>query len=447
MRRIGKSCAIPWFFALAISPLVAGALAFAPPIQAQAPTPGPSTATTPSPAAAVATPVEQTTGASAAAVVVATTPTREAPFERNLPAPLRRSSGVLDVRVWQWMALPILLVVAFLFAALTTALVRRVLKRAAAHTRTLVDDEIVRRMRAPLLFAFTIMFFAAGLPVMALPEAAHVFLRGLLKGLGVVALSLAALRFIDYFAQSLGHRLEREGRRRLAALIPLGRRVTKFFLGLIAIVVLLQNVGLDVTGLIAGLGVGGIAVALAAQKTIENVFGGISVIADQPVRVGDLCRFRDGRTGVVEEIGLRSTRIRTPERTLVTIPNADFAQRELENLSMRDRIRLYAVIGLRYETTPDQLRKVLDALRQLIAGHPKVSADTVRIFFIGFGTTSLDVEISAHVRTQDPDEFNVVREELFLRMIDTIAGCGTALARPVSVATLAPAPANVPPAT
>jgi MscS family membrane protein len=150
---------------------------------------------------------------------------------------------------------------------------------------------------------------------------------------------------------------------------------------------------------------------------------------------------------VVEEIGLRSTRIRTPERTLVTIPNADFAQRELENLSMRDRIRLYAVIGLRYETTPDQLRKVLDALRQLIAGHPKVSAETVRIFFIGFGTTSLDVEISAHVRTQDPDEFNVVREELFLRMIDTIAGCGTALARPVSVATLAPAPANVPPAT
>jgi MscS family membrane protein len=281
--------------------------------------------------------------------------------------------------------------------------------------------------------------------VLALPEPVHVFIRGLLKGLGVTTLSWAALRLLDLFALELGHRLEREGRRRLAALVPLGRRAAKVFLSLIAVVVLLQNVGLDVTGLLAGLGVGGIAVALAAQKTIENVFGGVSVIADQPVRVGDLCRFRDGATGTVEAIGLRSTRIRTPERTLVTIPNADFAQRERENLTARDRIRLYAVIGLRYETTPEQVRAVLQALRDLIGGHPLVSPQTLRIFFIGFGSSSLDVEISAYVNTTDVDEFSSVREDLFLRMIDTIERCGTALARPVTVATVATALAAAPP--
>jgi MscS family membrane protein len=150
---------------------------------------------------------------------------------------------------------------------------------------------------------------------------------------------------------------------------------------------------------------------------------------------------------VVEEIGLRSTRIRTPERSLVTIPNADFAQRELENLAARDRIRLFAVIGLRYETTTAQLREVLEQLRTLVAAHPKVSPDSVRIFFIGFGATSLDVEISAFVRTREPDEFNAVREEIFLRLIDTIEQCGTGLARPITVASMTtapPAPPNAP---
>jgi MscS family membrane protein len=376
-------------------------------------------------------------GAAAAAVAVAVTPTREAPFERGLPASLRRTS-LFDLRVWQWMALPILLMAALVLAALAAAIVRRALRPAVARTETTVDDAALRGARGPLLFAFAVMFFAAGLPMLALADPVQVFLRGLLKGLGVLALSWASLRLLDVFSHGLEKRLEREGRLRAAALVPLGRRSSKIFLSLLAVVLLLQNVGLDVTGLIAGLGVGGIAIALAAQKTIENVFGGISVITDQPVRVGELCRFRDGRMGVVEEIGLRSTRIRTPERTLVTIPNADFAQRELENLAARDRMRLHTVIGLRYETTPQQLREVLDAMRKLISGHPMMVAETVRIFFIGFGASSLDVEISAYVATREPDDFNAVREEILLKMIDTIEECGTGLARPVTVATVAP---------
>jgi MscS family membrane protein len=426
-----------------VAAVLLAALASAPASLAQeaTPRPGPTALVATAPTAAAAADEERDTAAAAAIAQ----PTRVASFEHSLPAPLRRGS-FLDLRLWQWLALPLLLLVSLVLAAVVTVFVRRVMSAATSRTATTLDDQPLKGARAPLLFAFTTLFFAAGVPVLALAEPVHLFLRGLLKGIGVTALALAVLRLIDLFSDGLARRLEREGRRRLAALIPLGRRAAKFFLAVVAVVVLLQNVGLDVTGLIAGLGVGGIAIALAAQKTIENVFGGISVIADQPVRVGDLCRFRDGRTGVIEEIGLRSTRIRTPERTLVTIPNADFAQRELENLAARDRIRLYAVIGLRYETTPDQLRNVLEALRQLIGGHPLVSAETVRIFFIGFGTTSLDVEISAYVRTREPDQFNSVREELFLRMIDTISGCGTALARPVNVATMATASA-APPAT
>ena len=167
------------------------------------------------------------------------------------------------------------------------------------------------------------------------------------------------------------------------------------------------------------------------------------MITDQPVHVGDLCRFRrrSHRLGRGDRPALDADP-HARSAALVTIPNADFAQRELENLAARDRIRIHAVLGLRYETTPDQLRAVLDGLRRLIGGHPLVSPDLLRIYFVGFGTTSLDVEVSAYVRTTDLDEFSAVREDLFLRMIDTIAQCGTALARPINLPTVGTPPAS-----
>ena len=128
--------------------------------------------------------------------------------------------------------------------------------------------------------------------------------------------------------------------------MPLARRALKAFVVLIALLAVFQNLGFNATGILAGLGVGGLAVALAAQKSLENLFGGLSLIADQPVRVGDMCRF-GSQQGTVEDIGLRSTRVRTLDRTVVTIPNADFATMQLENLAARDRMRLTATIGLR----------------------------------------------------------------------------------------------------
>jgi MscS family membrane protein len=367
------------------------------------------------------------------------------PLVRSLPAPLREL-GLFGVELWQWLALALLLLVALGLAWIATVIARRALRPALARTETRIDDALLRVVGAPLVLGFSLLFFAAGLPVLALAEPPLTFLRGLLKGIGVATVAWATLRLIDVSAQVLTRRLEREGRRRLATIVPLGQRAAKVFLFVIAVIVLLQNVGLNVTGLIAGVGVGGIAVALAAQKTIENVFGGVSVIADQPVRVGDLCRFRDGRVGTVEEIGLRSTRIRTPDRTLVTIPNADFAQRELENLAARDRIRLHVVIGLRYETTPEQIRAVIDRLRGLVGGHRLVGPETVRVFFLGFGPSALDVEVSAFVDTTDPDEFNAVREELLLSMMETIVEAGAQLAAPSRAVLLNAAPAPAPPA-
>src|SRR5207237_651308 len=152
----------------------------------------------------------------------------------------------------------------------------------------------------------------------------HRVLGGAEKAVAIVAVTWLLLRFLDVVAMRFERRLEVQRHMRAVATVPLGRRALKVFVALIAFIAALQNFGFNVTGLLAGLGVGGLAVALAAQKTVENLFGSVSLVADQPVRVGDVCRFGE-TVGTVEDIGLRSTRVRTLDRTLVTIPNAQFS--------------------------------------------------------------------------------------------------------------------------
>jgi MscS family membrane protein len=132
----------------------------------------------------------------------------------------------------------------------------------------------------------------------------------------------------------------------------------------------------------------------------------------------------------VEDIGLRSTRVRTLDRTLVTVPNAEFSSTQIENFAVRDRIRLFTMIGVRYETTPDQLRHLLAELRNMLLAHPKVSADPARVRFVGFGAYSLDLEVFAYVITCDWNEFLHIREDIYLRMMDIVERSGTGFAFP-----------------
>ncbi len=196
-----------------------------------------------------------------------------------------------------------------------------------------------------------------------------------------------------------------------------------------------ERLGIPIIPLLAGLGVGGLALALAAQPTIENLIGGIMLYSDRPVRVGDLCEFGSLR-GRVENIGLRSTRIRSIDRKLITVPNAEFAKMNLVNFSMRDRMMLRTTIGLRYETTPEQLRYVLAKVRELLIAHPRILPVPLRVRFIGFGAYSLDIEIFAFANTRLFPEFSAIREDILLRVIDTIKEAGTDFAFPSQTAYL-----------
>jgi len=352
----------------------------------------------------------------------------ESRFEEHLPDLLRRV-GFLEMRLWQWIAVPLCIAGAALLAWAATSLLLVVARRIARRLAPGFDETLLRRFTGPLRLALSVGAFAAVHRWLWLALPVDRAMRGAEKGLAILALTWVLLRAVDVVAANLEDHLRRRGRASATAVMPLLRRAAKAVMAILAGLAVVQNLGFDATGLIAGLGVGGLAVALAGQKTVENFFGGLTLVTDQPVRVGDFCRFGE-RIGTVEDIGLRSTRVRTLDRTVVTIPNAEFANLPLENYARRDRIWLHTTLGLRYETTPDQLRHVLIRLKQLLLAHPRIDPDPARVRFVGFGAYSLDLEIFAYARTADIDEFLRVREDVLLRVMDVVAESGTGFAFP-----------------
>ncbi len=186
-------------------------------------------------------------------------------------------------------------------------------------------------------------------------------------------------------------------------MLRLGRRIADAVAVGAGVLVILHYVGIDPTAALAGLGIGGIAVALAAQKTLENVIGGLSIIFDKAVRVGDFVKLGE-TSGAVDDIGLRSTRIRTMDRTILSVPNSQIANANIETLSARDKFWLHHFIGLRYETTTDQMGAVLTGIHTYLAAHPMIDrTDTIRVRLIRFGPSSLDIEVFAYVHALDWD--------------------------------------------
>jgi MscS family membrane protein len=349
-------------------------------------------------------------------------------FEEWLPDPFFDWSFA-EIQLWQWIGLVALVVAAWAVSWLLVRAAMRIIQPLARRSVTTIDDQLMENGAAPLRFLFGLGLFTLGVVALRLSVPAEAFLLDAVQALVVVAIVYLAFRLVDIFSRWSQDRLLDRGQVAAVGMLPLARKTAKVFLAALGLLAVLQNVGVNVTALIAGLGVGGLAIALAAQKSIENLFGGMTLVVDQPVRVGDFCRFGD-QVGTVEAVGLRSTRLRTLDRTVVTIPNAQFSEMKLETFAARDKIRMIFKIGLRYETTPDQVRWILVELRKLLYAHPRVHEDPARIRFVGFGAYSLDLEVFAYAVTDDFNEFLAIQEDVLLRIMDVVEASGSGFAFP-----------------
>ncbi|MBI5548609.1 MAG: mechanosensitive ion channel family protein [Deltaproteobacteria bacterium] len=355
----------------------------------------------------------------------------------HLPAPLLRP-GPQDLLWWQWLALPFLLLLAWAGGYVLSRISRGLLARIAARTATRWDDEVLARIGGPLTVAWAVACSYLLLPWLGLYAPAREFVHRCLRASLLVVFFWALARSIDVARQMIAASPWAKDHPGSRSLLPLGARVGKVVVVALAAVALLSELGYPVASLIAGLGIGGLAVALAAQKTVENLFGAFSIGADQPFRVGDFVRIEDF-TGTVETIGLRSTRIRTLDRTLISIPNGKLAEMRVESFAARDRIRLACTVGVVYGTTAAQLREILSGLEQVLREHPKIWPEAVVVRFEKLGASSLDLEVMAWFQTSDWAEFQLIRQEVLIQFMERIERAGSSLAFPTRTVHLAKA--------
>ena len=213
------------------------------------------------------------------------------------------------------------------------------------------------------------------------------------------------------------------------------QRLTRIVLVIIALVAALAVFGLNVTTTLAGLGIGGLAVALAAQKTLENLIGGVSLLMDKAVHVGDICRIGD-QLGTVEDIGLRSLKLRTVDQTLLVVPNGSLAQMQFGNLTGRSKLLINQTFALRIETELDQLRFVLDRVQGMLDKHPKIEPGTSRIRITSFVGAAFALELVAYGKTGDWAQLTAIRQEVILKIAEIVEACGARFAAPTQLAYL-----------
>lgn len=348
----------------------------------------------------------------------------------HMPGLLLRR-GSLGVPYWQWLVLAIGVVLAFIASALMRTVALPLLRRIFQTVARDHDDALLVRIMGPLRGLVSLLVLEATISFLRLPLFARQAWNVVGGGLAIIFAGWLFIRVVQVGGTLLARRSARRGGADATAVIRLAERTIAVLTVFIVGTFLLRRAGLikDFTTLLAGVSVGGIAIAFAAQKTLENLFGGISIIFDKTIRVGDYCKI-GSQSGSVEDIGLRSTSLRTDANTVLTIPNGQLSTMNIENFGMRSKSYFYHVIPVRRETTAAQMRALLDALNKLLASHALVEPASFHVRFIKVGPSSLDLEVAAYLLTLDGMKFLDAQQDLLLRIMETIEAGGTAVAFP-----------------
>ena len=348
--------------------------------------------------------------------------------DRYVPAVLTQTR-IFYVSLWHWMAYLVILPLLFLLSRLVGRLFFPLLRMVVRRLSRGDDEGRLESVRSPFnLFILALAFYAyAPLSGSAL---GRFFWDRMAVTVTVVSLAWLTIRVIDVVVRRT---VTSRRTTAVSGRIAIARLAGQFCKGLALVAgaaIILYDMGINLTAVLAGLGVGGIAVAFAAQKTLENLFGGIMIASDQPIRVGDFCRAGE-YSGVVENIGLRSTRIRTMDRTLVSVPNGQLSVMSLENFAMRDKIRFDHKVELRSDTTADQLRQVLTEVDSMLHEHAGVEEASARVRLIAIRNNAFELELFAYVPAPTFEDFLEIQEDMLLRLIDIVEAVGAAFASPV----------------
>ncbi len=349
-------------------------------------------------------------------------------IEKKIPQVLVRNR-ILSMPLWQWLAFVLFVPIALLAARMLSRVFELGLYyyRKARHLPLGKLPGLL--YVGPITLALAVLIHYWFVSAIGTSLYYRLYYRKLIW----VLLAIAFYWILTKVTRSLSHQiaitLTTRGMLAERSIVSLTRRFAEVVIFLVVSMVVLQSLGVNVSALVAGVGIGGLALGLGAQKTLENMFGGVSVLFDKVIQIGDVCKINN-QVGTVEDIGLRSTRLRTPERTLLTIPNGVMASATIENLRFRDKFLCQQTIRLRYDLSPSHVKYVLGQIWELLLKNPKIEESTARVRFLRFSDYSLDIEIYAYIQEPDYNLFLETQEKLLLQIMDRLEEAGAVVALP-----------------
>ena len=323
--------------------------------------------------------------------------------------------------LWQWVGIIIIMVFAYLILIplnwFAVFLINKKKKR----------PQVTLYVKGPLRFFVWVLIITSLKDLLSPTVALQAVMQA--STLTVIAIAWVMVRSFDIYIEYHIHKLEEKDKPGVIVLLRPLTNVVRILIIVVAGLVWLDNIGYDVTALMAGLGVGGIAIALAAQAIFADIIGTLILLMSRPVRVGDFFRF--GNTlGTLEETGLRATRIRTLDNTVVIVPNGEFSKLHLENYTLRENVWFHPKISLPYETTKDQISKIASGIENMLRNHSEVLDEPIQVFFTEIGDYSHNIDVFSYVATGDYGKYKEIAHELNIAIMDIVEKAGARLALP-----------------
>lgn len=308
------------------------------------------------------------------------------------------------------------LILFWVLRRLLAAIVVSPLRRLAKRTSATWDDILLDAVTVPARFLIIAFGLAVGAQILQVDFVTDQFVQHLIRTFIIIAILLAVYRAVDLLAPNSARLFRLTGVTITERLLPFARTAIKVILMAIGLVIVIQEWGYDVSGLVAGLGLGGLAFALAAKDTVENLFGFTTIVGDQPFMVGDFIKTPDVE-GTIEHVGIRSTRIRQLNQAYVTVPNYKLANSAILNWSRLGKRQIDFVLGIDYRATTADLETLLDRLRSLLKSHEKVEPESVVVYLINFGADSYEILVRCYLFLPDWIEFTAAKEHLMLQIL------------------------------
>ncbi len=347
---------------------------------------------------------------------------KDIPLFNQLPLDIQEFIGRI-------LLLVLVLIMIFLLRKVVLKIAAKPVQKMAPHIPVLRDERILDLLSVPVRYIIIALALFISAEILEVGGRVNIFVTNLGRSFIIFSILMTIYRLPDIFMPTATQLFSITGMTIEDRLVPFLRTAIKLFIIALGLVILLQEWDYDVSGLIAGLGLGGLALSLAAQDTVSNLFGFVAIVSDRPFNVGEYVVTPDAE-GVVEHVGLRTTRVRRLDQAVIYVPNRKMADAALLNWSRLSKRRMDYVLGVSYNSSSEDLRLLLHRTREMLKSQPLVDPDSVVVYFTGFGDSALNILIRSYVHLSDWGEFHAEQERLHLMVMDIIHELGISVAFP-----------------